>query len=251
MLEKIGCRKVSLMVLAMGLALTCTVTVADVASDASPANRLSSPLEETQTWKFRVLLGKREIGFHEFTVSRDENSERVEINARFDVKILFFKAYSYDHRNTETWRNGCLDTIQSTTDDNGQQFRVHGTTSNDGFVVNTNISANSLDSSCVRSFAYWNRDYLESNELLNAQTGESLGVRVSDKVEEILSINNFAVPAYRYELSMEDGTIALWYARGTGQWLALEAPAPGGRVLRYEPVALPLPLPGANRLAMK
>ncbi len=251
MFEKIGARKVWLIGFAVGLALTCTAAAADVASIANPPYKLTSPLQETQTWKFRVMLGKREIGFHEFTVSRDEHSEQVEINARFDVKVLFFKAYSYDHQNKETWRNGCLDSIQSTTDDNGQLFSVHGTTSNKGFVVNTNVNANSLDSSCVRSFAYWNRDYLDANELLNAQTGESLGVSVSEKVEEMLSINNIAVPAYRYELSMEDGTIALWYARGTGQWLALEAPAPGGRVLRYEPVALPLPLPGANRLAMQ
>ena len=57
---------------------------------------------------FRVILDNKQIGHHTFKISEAGDTKVVDISANFDVKILFITAYSYLHRNTEIWQDGCL-----------------------------------------------------------------------------------------------------------------------------------------------
>ena len=105
---------------------------------ASPAAQSESVYGEDQRWRFRVLLDDREIGYHDFSVRREGASERVEIRAQFDVRILFINAYRYRHENTEVWQHGCLARIESQTDDNGERLQVLGASADNGFSLTTN-----------------------------------------------------------------------------------------------------------------
>lgn len=210
--------------------------IADSADAAFPAN------EQEQLWRFKVSLDKREIGFHDFLVTRQGGQSMVEINADFNVKILFINAYSYDHDNLEIWKDGCLQHIESETDDNGDLIRVAGETVTDGFTVITNAGEpRTIGSPCVRSFAYWNPAFLESSQLLNSQTGEIVDVTITGQGEDTLMVDGQPVPSIRYEIEMEQGPITLWYTRDSSQWLALQAVTEGGRTLHYEPLQLPFP----------
>ena len=124
--------------------------------------------EDERYWNFRVFLDDREIGFHEFRVVSEGATQRVQSNARFDVKILFFNAYSYRHSNAETWRNGCLARIQSSTDANGDRTDVDGNLGDAGFELYAAEESQVLGSDCVRTFAYWNPSLLRADSLLNA-----------------------------------------------------------------------------------
>jgi hypothetical protein len=73
---------------------------------------------------------------------------------------------------------------------------------------------------------------LGATRLLNSQTGELLPVRVDARGTERVTVAGRSVPATRHRLSAPELQIDLWYA--DGRWVALEAPTPGGRVLRYE-----------------
>lgn len=204
--------------------------------------------EASSLWRFRVSLDKREIGYHEFQVSENGGRSTVQINAEFNVKVLFINAYSYNHQNTEVWENDCLQTIESETDDNGSLSRVRGESLTDGFTVLSNMAPQqTFDSGCLRSFAYWNPDFLQSERLLNSQTGEIVDVTIRRMGEEPLQLSGLQVPAVRYRIEMEEGPITLWYSIEGGHWLALEATAGGGRILRYEPVELPFDLAGQDR----
>jgi hypothetical protein len=213
---------------------------------------LAMPLaaDDGDRWLFRVYLDQREIGYHEFRVSEREGRRQVEVSARFDVDILFFNAYSYDHSNRESWSGDCLETIESVTNDNGDEYRVNGQSGGDGFVVEVNRDVARLGEGCVRSFAYWNPVILDSTRLLNAQTGEVVDVTVRPEGAVTLDIGPHRVPAERYTIEMDDGPIRLWYAPGSRHWLALEAETAGGRTLRYVPLALPWNAVGETRLAM-
>ena len=60
-----------------------------------------------------------------------------------------------------------------------------------------------------------------------------------EPVEEVtVDVDGTPVEALRYTLSTERGDIRLWYSRD-GLWLALEAPAKGGRTLRYRALQVP------------
>ena len=82
------------------------------------------------------------------------------------------------------------------------------------------------------TFAYWDPRILGASQLLNSQTGELLPVRVAESGTEWVEVSGRRVAAARHRLSASGLQIDLWYA--DGRWVALEAPTPGGRLLRYE-----------------
>lgn len=208
----------------LGGALALPAAAAATTSDATARDML-----------FRVTLDDKDIGVHRFRVSRQDDRELVEIQADFDVSFLAIPVYSYDHRNREVWRGGCLERIESKTDDNGDEFRVDGEARGDRFVVSTRSDSFELDADCVMSFAYWNRDFLSQGRLLNAQTGEYLPVTVEELGSEQLRLSDASVPARGYRLLNrgEEIDISVWYEAASGRWLSLESRVGKKRVLRY------------------
>ena len=198
----------------------------------------ASAMEPDRSWRFGVLLDDKRIGFHNFHVSRDGDRQLLETEAEFDVKFLFFTAFRYRHQNVESWNNGCLSSIDARTNSNGNTLDVKGRWAADGFEV-SGKAGSSILSDCVRTFAYWNPDILEADRLLNSQTGEYEDVSVAFESDDVVSVGDRTVDALRYRLSAKAGDITLWYSTVDRQWLALEAPAKGGRTIRYEPIAVP------------
>lgn len=198
----------------------CLAATATVARGAEP-----------REWRFKVFLEDKPIGEQVFRVSEEGGRARLLTEATFDVKVLFFTAYTYRHRNEEIWKDGCLERIESTTDDNGEPFRLLGRAEGDGFVVETAKSSTTLPS-CVRSFAYWNVDYLQGSKLLNSQTGEYEPVSVRSLGEVSLEMNGEPLRARRYAIEGPKLRIDLWYSLDD-DWLALESSSKGGRTLRY------------------
>jgi len=186
---------------------------------------------DVREWRFNVLLNDKPIGSQVFRLTHDGSEARMDIEASFDVKILFFTAYSYRHSNEEIWQGGCLQSIRSTTDDNGKPFHVLGEREGDGFVVDTGGTRETLPT-CVRSFAYWNPDYLRSAKLLNSQTGDYEPVTVTNGGKDVLEFRGKRVQARRLSLKGPKFDIALWYSP-ENDWLALESSSKGGRTLRY------------------
>ena len=205
---------------------------------------------EPDRWLFRVFLDDREIGYHEFTVTDREGGQHVQISAEFDVKFLFINAYSYDHQNRERWAGNCLEKIDALTNDNGAEHAISGQSSGSGFAVSINRVDTLIDSDCARTFAYWNPIILESDRLLNSQTGEWIDVAIEKRGADLLQIGPNRIPAEKFTIVMKGGPIHLWYSPGTQHWLALEAQTEGGRMLRYVPVVLPAKATSTIRLAM-
>lgn len=195
-----------------------------------------SAAADDEEYRFRAYLDGSEIGRHVFTVSRGEGSTTVVSDAQFEVKLLFVTVYRYRHQAREHWRNGCLHEISSTTQDNGTEYRVHGTLADSGFLVRTGGGGDRLPG-CVMSFAYWNPDFLDEDRLLNAQTGDYLPVTVTALGGEEIAVDGRSHAAQRHRLTARGMQIDLWYAAGSREWLALESVTPSGKVLRYERVA--------------
>jgi hypothetical protein len=169
-----------------------------------------------KTWSYRVFLDKREIGTHRFTLSdKGAGTRELLSEARFKLRVLGFPAYRYHHDATERWRDGCLESLVSRTDDNGEPHAVNWRAAGQ----------------CVMSFAYWNPEILSKKALLNAQTGVLEPVNVVEMGEERIETAGGAVNAKRYRVTGRKLAIDLWYAGGA-DWVALEANA-GGRRLRY------------------
>lgn len=186
---------------------------------------------ETRSWNFRVLLDDRPIGEHRFRLTRAGEARELASDARFDVKLLFISAYRYEHEARERWSGECLETLVARTDDNGERSSVNAVARGGRLVVERPDGRAEHDG-CVMSFAYWNPRILEARRLLNAQTGELQQVTVTRHGEETITARGGSITASRHRIRGERLEIDVWYA--DGDWVRLEAPAAGGRRLRYE-----------------
>jgi hypothetical protein len=189
-----------------------------------------------QEYRFRVLLDDDEIGTHRFRLSREAGQDIVEIDAEFKVKFIGITVYSYVHANRELWRDGCLQSIESSTVDGGDKFKVDGRSEGGRFQLSTLEGERELEADCVMTFSYWKRDYLDQARLLNSQNGEYLEVDVESGGVERLRFDAREVSAERYRLRNRerDVDITVWYEQQSGEWLSLESRV-DGRVIRYLP----------------
>lgn len=182
---------------------------------------------------FDVFLDNRAIGYQRFELQPTPGGLRVETRAEFEVKVLRFTAFEYEHSNVETWNGRCLQAIDSRTDSNGTQFRVTGRVAGGGFIVAGTAGDQRL-SECVGTFAYWDkRQLLERERLLNSQTGEYLPVQVLPLGAGRLELGKRELRVERYAISGQGIDITLSYAADTGEWVALDSRLDGGRMLRY------------------
>ena len=209
-----------------GIAVLASLLVMAPTATSSP----TAPAADGE-WNFRVLLDGKEVGWHRYVVRGDGASTEVESRAQFDVRFLLLNAYSYRHAARERWRGACLDELESRTETNGRVEEVAAVAYDDAVVVD-GPSGDARLPGCVMSFAYWDPRVLGATRLLNSQTGELVPVRVDSRGTERVTVAGRSVPATRHRLSAPELQIDLWYA--DGRWVALEAPTPGGRVLRYE-----------------
>ena len=208
--------------------MACVIAFSANAADEAPGKQ----------WQFDVALDGKPIGSHTFELQHDGSKQVLTTEASFDVKFLFITAFRYRHQNTEIWSNGCLSSIDASTDSNGQQFDVRGEIGNGRFDVIGAEGSMTLPG-CVQTFAYWNPAILESQRLLNSQTGEYEDVTVTLEGREPLTVAGKQVDTLRYRLSAKAGDITLWYSSADNTWVGLEAPAKGGRKLRYQAVVVP------------
>ncbi len=188
--------------------------------------------QPSQQWNFQVYLDKLPIGSHSFLKYGENEEYEMRIDADFVVKFLFFTAYTYKHSNREQWRQGCLQTIESQTDDNDDLFTVSGRRNADVFEVVANEQSKQLPG-CITTFAYWDPRFLTQTALLNSQTGEYMPVEITGPTPGTRVVLGQSVDAQRYRIRNDTVDIKLWYS-ADGDWLALESTLESDRTLRYE-----------------
>ena len=191
----------------------------------------AEPISKT-LWQFDVFLNDTKIGFHRFEVVKQQDQQVVYSKARFDLQFLFFSAYQYEHDNFEIWRDNCLVKIESITNDNGEHYKVSGKRVNNHFLLSRTNAANPLPD-CVKTFSYWNPDFLHANQLLNPQTGEYTPVTITHLPDDTMTISGKVLNAKKYKITGEKLEIYLWYT-DQEQWLALESVVDDNMRVRYQ-----------------
>jgi hypothetical protein len=183
-------------------------------------------------WHFKVLLDGKRVGEHDFVLTHEDDEVVIDDVAHFKVTVALIPVYAYDHQNHEEWRNGCLATIASHTNDNGRKVFVQGVMKGDAFEIEDSRGTRTL-SGCVHTFAYWDQEALMAPRLLNAQTGENQAVTLTRVGMQSVSVAGHSIAATRFALRAAHLSIDVWYS-DSGQWVALESRFEGGRTLRYE-----------------
>ena len=190
----------------------------------------TTPSDEEQL-DFRVYLDDREIGYHKVQLRRTPKGAEVSVVASFDIKILFFNAFSYRHNAEEHWNGTCLEEVRSETEYGGDQLYVRSEATETGLKI-INQSREITLAGCIRSYAYWDLERLRTSRLLNTQTGEHQKVAITDLGITPLQIGSRNLMAVSYQLETEQGDITLWYGENQ-EWLGLQTRIRGNKILSY------------------
>ena len=193
---------------------------------------------EVLNWKFKVYLDKKAVGEHDYQITTENGLTQVETTASFDVKILFINAFRYRHSNTEVWDDNGMVSIDALTKQNGKEFVVRGKRENGVFIVSDGEEEQELPEN-LKSFGYWNPAILNEGQLLNSQTADFEPVEIVELGSDRVDYQGQSLAARKYEIRLPKAAITVWYGAECSRWLALESPAKGGRVIRYEPLELP------------
>lgn len=211
-------------------AVILSLAAAPLATRLATAAAIPEPAREL---RFDVFLDDRPIGYQRFALQPNGDDLRVDIRAAFEFTLLRLKTITYDHRNVEQWRGGCLRSIESKTRQNGKPDHVSGRAEPSGFAVSSRRGSQRLDT-CVGTFAYWDkREILKRRKLLNSQTGEYVDVATRSLGRGTLALGGREIPVERYRIEGDGLAITLAYAVGSDEWVALESPLFAGWTLRY------------------
>jgi hypothetical protein len=189
---------------------------------------------QTRQWPFEVRLDDTPIGEHRFELTGSPADGTLKSDAAFTVRVLGIPVYRYRHSATERWRDGCLEALQASTDDNGDKSQVDAR--KEGAALRIDPGAGKAAESaagCVMSFAYWNPAIRQQPRLLNAQTGALEPVKIERLGTGSVTVRGQAVPAVRWRLSGPKQPIELWEAAADGAWIGLDSTVSGGKRLTY------------------
>ena len=209
-----------------------------------------SGLSQAQTWNFDIRLDGKPIGTHRFEVSGPPEARTVTSDATMAVKMLGLTVFRYRHQAQERWKGDCVDSIQSTTDDDGKAEKVDwrrdggggrtdaasGSAGEAGSSASPGSSASAGD--CVMSYAYWHPALVKQTRLLNPQTGKMDEVKVERLPDAAITVSGREVMAARWQLITKPPKgdaqrLTLWLDRNDQRWLGLDARVRGDRVLTY------------------
>ena len=183
-----------------------------------------------EEWNFDAVLNDKVIGQHTFIY---ENEKTIS-NANFKFEYLFMD-FIYQHKSTETWQDGCLKTIESNTDDDGDLYEVSGYSATDQFLVTTNNETAALPL-CVMTFAYGNPKILEQKKLMNSQNGKYLDVDIQFLREEnhMVKGKDILTDLWQIKAKSDDGDLLvhLWYDKNMN-WVSLKSQTPIGDMQYY------------------
>jgi hypothetical protein len=202
---------------------------------AIPARAQDAP--QAQSWDFAATLDGKPIGAHSFRLTPESGDGwRMDGEANFAVRLLGIVVYRYHHTVVEHWRDGCLASLSSDTDNDGVLSHVAAAaTPAGGTVTRTNSERGSSRESwtgCLMSFAYWNPKLREQTRLLNPQTGEIENVTIAPVGTAGLVAQGRTVSAQSWRIAGRNQPVDVWYTP-SGDWVGLDAQVRGGRVLSY------------------
>jgi hypothetical protein len=170
------------------------------------------------------VVGRYVIGF-----TRTDQGVLVDAHADVDVNLLFVPVYTLRYHARELWSGGELQSIEASTNDDGDLVHVQATRDSQGLRVETN--GGSYETPATLPISHWNAALLKGGLMLNGMTGEVDKIQVFDQGLDTISTRNGSLRARHY-LYSGDLNGEIWYD-SDGRWVKLRFRANDGSMIDY------------------
>jgi hypothetical protein len=193
---------------------------------------------------FEIVRKGEPIGFHAVTVEETPDGVKVETTIKMRVKFGPIVLFRYDHQSTEVWKDGGLQSLESVTNNNGDDKSLTVRREGDQLLIDGAAFKGAAAADAIPS-SYWNKEIVKAGSLLNTQTGEVIDVSI-ESLGEAPAPNGAQAEHYRLT-----GTVALdlWYEgpRWVGSDFVVRGEALSYRLIEDDKILAPIRRSGAGQ----
>lgn len=201
------------------LIFSCALVASAMTGFADAANREAVP--DTGTIAFDVYRGNSPFGTHILSFEERGDELRVTTDVDLRVRIGPITAFRYEHDSVETYRNGELVSLQTSTLKDGERLSVNITRNGDvytgqGSDEEGNSRSVTLSSSLLPS-SHWGGYAVGLETVINTETGVEMPVSIIELGPAMIEVNGRTIETrhVRLEGSL---TLDLWYD-ANGEWV--------------------------------
>ena len=179
---------------------------------------------------FAVWRNGSRIGEH--TVNFQWQDGALVVRSLFDIAVKFvgITVYTYRYTSEEIWRDGKLDALASTIDDNGTKSTVNAK-EDGGKLVVTGPDAHEDIAGFILPSTHWNPMVISADRVLNTLSGKVNDIRLVPLGVESVPVGDKTLQATHYRYT-GDITAESWYD-AKGQWVKLRFPGKDGTLIDY------------------
>jgi hypothetical protein len=181
--------------------------------------------------RFSVLRNGADVGFHE--VSFERSGGNLTVRTIFDVRVrlLGISVYSYRYEANDVWRDGCLVSMRSNTNDNGTRLSVEAVRDGDQLHISGPKGVGTAPASIFPTH-HWHPGVIGSSQVLNTITGTVDRVVMVEHGPQPVAIGSAGMAAARKFAYTGDLTNEVWYD-DAGRWVKMRFTAKDGSQIEY------------------
>jgi hypothetical protein len=160
-------------------------------------------------YTFTVLSDGNPIGRHR--IAFEYEGDRVEIREKTEIEISFaaIPLYTFEHHAEQLWRDGRAVRIDSTTNDNGEEFEITVRDTDEGYVRTVNGRVDRFDRSAT-VLALWNKETFKRGAFFSAVEDKTMRASFTYVGKERLTLAGRPVPVQHYRMT-GDEEHELWF----------------------------------------
>lgn len=180
--------------------------------------------------RFDVTRNAEKVGSHR--VRFDGSPRDLTVRSDFSLKIdlLFVTVFEYAYRSEGRWRQGRLERLNASVDDDGQRSVLSVEPDGQRFRVSSGGEAFSVAAPLFPT-NHWNAAVTSENRVLNTLTGKVNKVRIVRKARELVETERGMILANRYAYTGDLET-EVWYD-DAGRWVKMRFRGRDGSVIDY------------------
>ena len=179
---------------------------------------------------FDVYRDDDKVGFHRVRFSGSGDDLTVRSDFELEIDFLFLTAFRYLYRSEGQWRQGQLERLTATVDDDGEDFAFG--VFRDGLQLRIEKAGGTITMDApLFPTTHWNAGVLDQSQVLNTLTGLINQVRIEPRARESVTTERGEVPATRYAYTGELET-EVWYD-DSGRWVKLRFDGRDGSNIEY------------------
>ncbi len=179
---------------------------------------------------YDILRDGARVGEHRISFTQQGNDLRVASQSDIEIPFLFLTAYAFTYRAETIWRNGLLEGLTATTDDDGTKSTIRAEARQNVLRLQGPSGEIAIDPSLPIS-EHWSRAFIDGSSQLNTITGAVNRIETRDLGDAFVPLATGTARADRYRI---DGDIQLetWYDH-SGRWLGMRFLAKDKSTIEY------------------